>query len=405
MVGVFAWLILGVTGLLIACSVVIERQRRKRPDPTPRPEPSPWEKEGGADLTMPSGGPAALAPLPAGARLRQHSTRRPSNRLLRDVAAGLERIPPFPNALLQILRELDAAGSSARSVAEIVSTEPILTAALLRVANSASCGVERDVVTVADAVAFLGFSTVRTLICRLKLGVLFAAPTGATGYDAERLWVHSMAVAQVAEELATRAGGTDPRLALTAGLLHDIGKVAINSQFPEALRDLRKRNGPPGESFLARERRLFGADHAFIGAHLAANWKLPEELVGMVRLHHLPAEERIDLPREARRALLAGFCANQLVKYCQVYCEDMEIDIIPGWVMNELGLPTQTDALLDGTVRQIIDRAAMLGAAATLGAGHTGQPAAKSPRRSKARKKKKAVAATAASSLGSTPAA
>lgn len=361
MIPTFAWVIVAVTAALLACSAVIRRRYRpSAPVILPGPEPAPWQKEGGKDLTMPSGGPAQIAQAPAGTRLRPQSAAPAiSPSLLDDVAKGLERIPPFPQALMRILRELESAGSSAKSVADIVSTEPILSATLLRVANSAAMGLQRTIVTVPEAVAYVGFSTVKSLLVRLKLGGLFRQPIISGAYDGHKLWVHSMAVAQAAEELAARAGRTDPHLALTVGLLHDIGKVAINSQFPETVRELCK-GGAADESFLARERRLFGADHAFIGSWLASSWKLPRELCDMIRLHHTMQGEALDLRPEARRALFAIFVANQLVKYSHIYCEDMEIDIIPGAIMWELGLPTETSKLLDASMQQTIKKAILL---------------------------------------------
>jgi len=354
-------LIVAVTLGLLASSLILSRRGAARPKLPAEPPPAPWEKEGGKDLTMPLGGRSMLAPR-KGSRMRPQTPSLPvAGALLEDVARGLERVPPFPQAVLQIMSELDSAGSSARSVAEILSTEPVLTAALLRVANSAQAGLRRDIVTVVEAVAYLGFSTVKALLLRLKIGSLFHERIGGGAYDSQKLWVHSMAVAQAAEELARRAGNADPQLAMTAGLLHDIGKVAINSQFPETVGELWK-GGAADESFLARERRLFGADHAFIGGYLATNWKLPAELVEMVRLHHLPAGETIGLPPQARRAVFAVYVANQLVKYAHVYCEDMEIDIIPGSLMSDLGLPIETERLLDERMKRIIDRAAALGA-------------------------------------------
>ncbi|HSZ54797.1 MAG TPA: HDOD domain-containing protein [Tepidisphaeraceae bacterium] len=357
---VFVCVILLVTVTLMIASTVI--WRRYRPAvPALVPQPAPWEKEGGLDLTMPTGGPAAIVEPPQGARLRPAA---PSfgvaPQLLDDVAKGLAKIPPFPQAVLRIMAELDSTGSSARSVADILATEPVLTACLLRTANSAGTGLRRDIVTVADAVAYLGFSTVKALLLRLQLGQMFRDAGG--GYDSQNLWVHSMAVAQAAEELAIRSGRADPQLALTAGLLHDIGKVAINSQFPDTVRELWSDNHPADESFLAREHRLFGADHAFIGGYLASNWKLPEPLIQMIRLHHLPREIPLNLTVESRRALFAVYIANQLVKLRYVYCADMEIDIIPAAVMTDLGLPMETERLLDARMMAIISRAASLGA-------------------------------------------
>jgi len=362
MIPPFAWVIISVTAALLATSALV--RRRYRPPPhvaMPPPEPPPWEREGGKDLTMVIGGHAHIAP-PTGARLRPgEAGPAVTEALLADVTRGLQKIPPFPQAVLQIMSELDAAGSSAKSIAQILSTEPVLTASLLRIANSAASGLGRQIVTVADAVAYMGFSTVKTLLLRLKVGGMFCRVSQTGCYDSEKLWVHSMAVAQVAEELAHRAGDADPHLALTAGLLHDIGKLAINSQFPDAVRDLRKAGGQADESFLARERRLFGADHAFIGGYLAANWKLPEDLVEMIRLHHLPAGQVIQLCPESRRSLLCVYVANQLVKYCHVYCEDMEIDIIPAALMAELRLPADTEKLIDSRMKRIIERSAAIG--------------------------------------------
>ncbi|MDB5354823.1 MAG: metal dependent phosphohydrolase [Phycisphaerales bacterium] len=285
--------------------------------------------------------------------------------VMEEVSMGLQSVPPFPEALLRVTRELDSAGSSAKSVADILGSDPVLAASILRIANSASTGLRSEVVTVSQAVAYLGFSMTKSLFMRLQVGALLPR-SGAGGYDSEKLWGHSMAVAQAAEELARRAGGTDPQLALTAGLLHDIGKVAINCHFPDRVRELWA-PGSEDESFLSRERKLFGADHAILGTHLAKLWKLPEELIEMIRLHHLPAGEPMNLRPEARRALLAVFVANQLVKYCHAYCEGMEIDVIPPEVTAELGLPNSTDELLDMRMHEIITRATSIdgGSAAT----------------------------------------
>ncbi|MDB5172890.1 MAG: putative signal transduction protein [Phycisphaerales bacterium] len=279
-----------------------------------------------------------------------------------EVSTALQSVPPFPQALLRVARELDSAGSSAKSVADILASDPVLTASILRIANSASTGLRGEVVTVAQAVSYIGFSMTKSLFLRLQVGALLPRGGGGGGYDSEKLWGHSMAVAQAAEELARRAGGTDPQLALTAGLLHDIGKVAINCHFPDRVRELWA-PGSENESFLARERKLFGADHAVLGTHLAKLWKLPEELIEMIRLHHLPPGEPINLSPEARRALLAVFIANQLVKYCHPYCEGMEIDVIPTELTTELGLPNATEELLDTRMRDIITRALTLGGA------------------------------------------
>jgi putative nucleotidyltransferase with HDIG domain len=379
MTGAFVVIIIaGVTLALLGASVWLARRGR---DGTPivdenayaRPQAAPWEREDAQDLTAPVSTelPPTVAEPPAGARFRAAKADIANGRIVEEVERGLAKIPPLPRALQQILRELNNAGSTTKSVASIVATEQVLSAALLRVVNSAASGMRRDVITVDQAVTYLGFSTVRALVVRLQMGGLLAsngAGSAAAGgaYDAEKLWMHSVATSQLAEHLAGRVTGVDPWLASTIGLLHDIGKLAVNSQFPEQVKQLWAPNAAPaGESFLARERRLFGADHAFIGAYLTARWELPSELVEAIRLHHLPTEESNDgLRPDVLRASCVVHVANQLVKFHHVYCEDMEIDIIRPEMLAAMGFPQSLEDLLDERVKTVIDRATRIGAAA-----------------------------------------
>jgi putative nucleotidyltransferase with HDIG domain len=376
-------LILAVTAVLaVICYHLYSREKAQAEMPESVRLATPaWEREGQTDLTAPivcptvnpnaSPGAGELLP-PPGARLRQagsHEEMKAS--LLDDVANGLRRITPLPTALMQILHELNAAGSSARSISGIVATEPVLTAAVLRVVNSSFYGLQRRVLAVDEAVAYLGFSTVRAIVLRLKVAQTLrggAGPAGAPGYDQEQLWLHSLAVSQIAEHLSRRVADVDPGLASTLGLLHDLGKIAINSQFPQQVARMFDTNDPgrpEGESFLARERRIFGADHAFIGAFVAARWELPDDLVECIRLHHTPTDPAASkLPPAVLRALLVVHVANQLAKYSHVYCTDMEIDIVPDDLLAKLGMGRSLEGLLTADIQRVIGRC---GAMAELG--------------------------------------
>jgi putative nucleotidyltransferase with HDIG domain len=340
--------------------------RPQRPDPVPRPTEVVEE-----EIEEPSSNEPLTAPFdlktmapPSGARLRPAGASEDSPpRLMDEVVKGLEKVPPLPQSLHLILKELEAAGSTARSVGDILSSDPIIGAALLRVVNSASTGLARRILTLHEAVSFLGFTAVRSVVLRLKLSNFLPHPKGKRQcYDTAALWLHSTAVSAVADVLAKRISHNpnlriDPSLASTLGLLHDIGKLAINSQFPDKVGELWSKRNPADESLLARERRLFGADHAFMGAFLAARWKLPEELAEAIRLHHLPAGEMLEaVSPPMRRALVVVHIANQLVKYRNVYCEDMEIDVVTPELLAVLNLPPTLEELLDDQVIKAINQ-------------------------------------------------
>jgi putative nucleotidyltransferase with HDIG domain len=309
---------------------------------------------------------AATPPPPLGSRFRQAPTEysmtvgqsEELNRLLKTIR-------PLPQGAIKVMQELNNADASAASVAEAIMCEPVMAAAIVRIANSSALGLRRQITAVSEAVSYLGFSITKSLLLRFNIDGLLPSSAPGKGYDSGKLWVHAMAVSQVAEELARRGGRTDPNLALTGGLLHDIGKLAINSQYPQSLDELWSPSADPNEGLLNRERRLFQADHAIIGATLACVWRLPHDLTEIVRLHHTPLNLPTELPPETRRALFAVHVANQLVKYRHVYCDGMEIDPVPAEMTSELNLPEWDTLLADCSLQSITDRAVLMNGGTT----------------------------------------
>lgn len=274
---------------------------------------------------------------------------------LPEVRQGLELLPPLPVVVTELLREIQNSNSTAASVAEIAASDPSLAASLLRAVNGAAFGLSRKVTSVAEAVSYLGFGVVRSLVVQLRLEQVMPLRSPAAALAAEDLWIHSLAVSYIADALAQRVPHVDCGFVATLGLLHDIGRLAIISQFPD-------RSIPTaGESRLDRERAAFGADHAVIGAMLALRWKLPADLTQAIRWHHAPdqAFEPND-PIGVRKAIHLVHVADQLAKYCFAYSTDMEIDpILPGSA-EMLRLPTSVSKLLDAKVREAAAKAILL---------------------------------------------
>lgn len=297
----------------------------------------------------------AAGPAPEGRDLERRLDLDPG--LIEDIRGRLAEIPPPPAVVQQVLAEIADPLSTARSVAEVVRTDPALTGALLHAINASFHGLENEVADVQQAIALLGYDLVQSLVLQFGLVGLFPSTTHEVGYNTEDLWVHSLATSLVAIVLGRRSRNVDVGFAATLGLLHDIGKLAIHAKFPDRSRRLFE-EWRFEESFLDREARLFGADHAFVGAHLARRWNLPDDLVAGIQWHHAPAFAPLDrLPERVRRAVFLVFVANQVVKHCHVYCEDAEIDLIPERFAMALGLPVDIEDNIDREVRQAITRA------------------------------------------------
>jgi putative nucleotidyltransferase with HDIG domain len=202
---------------------------------------------------------------------------------------GLERLPALPATAARAVSLLSQGNSSAAEVERIFRADEGLAAATLRRANSASySGGSRRSFGLKESIARLG----NRVLMRLALEQQASGTLrdGGKSYGLERgaLWRSSLGGAAVAEKLAQESGHADPDLCFSAGLLRDIGKLAVDalSRGERAL----SWNAGADRPFTDVERDRFGADHAEIGAFLAEKWAMPNEIVLAVRHHHAPPE-------------------------------------------------------------------------------------------------------------------
>jgi putative nucleotidyltransferase with HDIG domain len=282
--------------------------------------------------------------------------------MLPAVRKGLDLVPPLPHVVAELLREVQDSNATAASVAAIAANDPSLAAGLLRTVNSAAFGLTRKVTAVSEAVSYIGFTSVKSMVLRLQLnstlGVGAANASPETAVDVEDVWVHSLVVSYIADVLADKVVGVDRGFAATLGLLHDLGKLVVLSRFPDEAARLRAAPTVADEALLDREARVLGVDHAALGANLAGRWGLPGDLVRAIRWHHNPSRafEPSD-PKPLHQAVAIVQVANQLAKYLYVYQDRTELDAVSDETFDLLGLGRDLPALLKADVRQAASRA------------------------------------------------
>ena len=140
------------------------------------------------------------------------SAKSPVAQLMGTIKKGLTEIPPLPHVIRELLRELSDPASTARSVARIATSDPTLAAALLRTVNSAAMGLRRRINSVPEAISFLGYTAVRSLVIRMRLEQVLPTRKGQAAYDQDDLWIHSLAVAHAADCLAEQVAGKIPHV-------------------------------------------------------------------------------------------------------------------------------------------------------------------------------------------------
>ncbi|WLT32628.1 HDOD domain-containing protein [Geothrix sp. PMB-07] len=194
-------------------------------------------------------------------------------------------LPSLPLTVVALGEAVQDERCTVDRVLGILSKDPSLSATLLRLANSALYATEGAAMDLRTAVLRLGFDAVANLGTG---AAVIRTLKGGTHLDAVKLWQHSVAVGLTAKGvcvLARRHGQAET--AFLTGLLHDIGKIALDTCFPEAYSEVLQAVAD-GTYFVDAERALLGMDHAEAGALLAAEWSFPQVIVDVIRDHHDP---------------------------------------------------------------------------------------------------------------------
>jgi putative nucleotidyltransferase with HDIG domain len=193
------------------------------------------------------------------------------------------RIPPFPQVAIRVLQLTNNEDVSMSQISALISSEPAFSSEVLTIANSALYGARFPVTTVLQAIAVLGSKNLRGLC--LTVGVRAYLGDSLNHQSLRAMWRHSLACALIAEQLA-RAGSISSSEAYTAGILHDIGRLALAVITAKEYISLLETHRGSGGSILQAEHDLFGFNHCEVGRHLIRDWKLPANFESIVADHH-----------------------------------------------------------------------------------------------------------------------
>ncbi|PLX50954.1 MAG: hypothetical protein C0613_02685 [Desulfobulbaceae bacterium] len=200
---------------------------------------------------------------------------------------AIEDLPTIPHTMQAVLSSLDSVSASAARLEGIIKEDPVLTAKVLKVANSAAYGAGTEISSLSRAIVTVGFDEVRNIVIGLSLSGLFCDDLGFDEFNAVDIWLHSIAVATCAKMIAQEVDGLDPEEIFTAAMLHDIGRILFCLYFPDELRDVLATVHNDNISLNEAEEQ-YGLAHSEIGAYLAYRWQLGGFMVNVIRYHHHP---------------------------------------------------------------------------------------------------------------------
>lgn len=211
------------------------------------------------------------------------SMKQATQAILKDEIKHLHLVPPVAIKLLQLTNNED---TNVDSLARVIETEPTLAANILKHINSVSYALPNPITSISRAVAMLGFASVRRLALDLLLFTRLGQKKSSTHFNFLHFWQHSLYVASLSRRIAIAINHPDPDLIYTGGLLHDIGKVVLESHGLTSYGDFICSVASERYSCIKEERNFFGVSHTDIGLIFCMEWQLPTSITAMVAFHH-----------------------------------------------------------------------------------------------------------------------
>jgi HD-like signal output (HDOD) protein len=207
-----------------------------------------------------------------------------------EVNSAVDTLPALPTVVTKILARVGNAYSSAADLEELIKQDMVIAGRLLKMVNSPFYGLPQPVAGITQAVAIIGFASLKSLVLAASTSNLMVVDLSSYGFQPEGLWKNSIATAAVARAigLSNGTGKDDAEEYFVAGLLRDVGMLVLGPFLKR--RGIRLTRIEGEHDILTAERQALGFDHCWVGDRVADKWNLPDALRMCIAKHHrIPA--------------------------------------------------------------------------------------------------------------------
>ncbi|MDR0540476.1 MAG: HDOD domain-containing protein [Spirochaetaceae bacterium] len=222
------------------------------------------------------------------------------------IVENINALPQFPQNIINVQRLANDPKSDMADIARMISTDPAMTADILKLVNSAQYMLAKKVNNIAEAATILGLKGIKNLLYSYGTQKILGDDSG----DQKALWEHSYKTAFYAYNIVKNFGKDKSVLddVYVGGILHDMGKIVFSRASSDVINNAKsfcKLHAIPETTF---ENVTAGMNHAEIGAHIADKWNFPEVVTAAIRFHHDP----LAAPVQYRSLVFAVYMANML---------------------------------------------------------------------------------------------
>jgi|CXWL01.1.fsa_nt_gi HD-like signal output (HDOD) protein len=216
-------------------------------------------------------------------------------RIRKKITQAIQELPALPVVVTKVLEETQRTNVSAVEIERLIGSDPAIATKTLRVVNSAYYGMSKQICSLSQAIVILGVQQVRNLVLSVGAMSVFRAQSPAIAALHKDYWFLSIASASGSLTLARkkRLPSHEQEVAFVAGLLHDLGRLFLFTNFADTYTEIDRRFRS-GEDLEKLELDLLGFTHAQIGQVLAHVWHFPEPLAEIMGSHNGPFNDDSD---------------------------------------------------------------------------------------------------------------
>jgi len=238
----------------------------------------------------------------------------------------LDRVPALSPMTTQLLAKLARRDCEVDALTSLVEKDALLSAQILKLANSAMFGRARTVVSVHHAIAMLGMGVLRKFTLGSAISNIFARRKTAPTFSMTRFNLHSVATATLAEILCDELPVHNAEHAFVAGLLHDLGRLLLAVNLPAQFESMLSCHAvSPDIPLWAFEQEFLGIDHAELSGIKASHWELGQPIRWAVRYHHEP-----DLAQDVEGVPAGKVALSLLLNKADTFVNFLNISQFPG---------------------------------------------------------------------------
>ena len=213
---------------------------------------------------------------------------------LKNYIKKIDKLPTIPAIAYEILNLVGDDNVSVNKIESVVENDPAISGKILSVANSAFFGTRQAIKTLDTAIMRIGFNNVKNIALGISIMTVFDQGKSGRVLDYQRIFNHSVSVGFIAKRLSDELKlGTSDEIFLN-GILHDVGFLVLSRYFDDEYKGVIE-NMHKGQTLLEAEKNVLEFDHADMGAWLANQWQLPNNIKDTVEFHHSPSHAKRSL--------------------------------------------------------------------------------------------------------------